>query len=123
MPSRRRGIFRQVVSGLVVLGLLLLSVSSLSAMPTSHSPSGHGRSASLMWEVVTSPAYPDCSGDSCMDHDNSGDMCCAGAVCMLVPEPNVFALAAPTLVRYCNNGDISLGQTREPDLGPPILQE
>jgi hypothetical protein len=52
-------------------------------------------------------------------------MCCAGAVCMLipiVPETTVFALAAPTSVRYCNNMDVSLGLTPEPDVGPPISQ-
>ena len=123
MPSRRRRIFRQAVSGLVVLGLLLLSASSLSAMPTGHCPTGDDRSARIAWEVVTLPACPDCSGDPCTDHDTSGDMCCASAVCMLisiVPETHVFALAAPTSVRYCNYMDVSLGLTPEPDVGPPI---
>jgi hypothetical protein len=124
MP-RRQGIFRQVISGLVVLGLLLLSAASSSAMPTGHCPTGDDRSARIAWEVITYPACPDCPGDPCTEHRTAGDMCCAGAVCMLisiVPETTVFAPAAPTSVHYCNNMAVSIGLTPEPAVGPPISQ-
>jgi hypothetical protein len=125
MPSWRQGILRRAVSGLLVLGLLLLSATSLSAMPMSHCPAGLDRSPRVALEAAAPPPCPDCPGDPYPDHDKSGDMCCAGAVCMLVPivsATNVFALTTPTSVHYCTNMDVSIGLTPEPAVGPPIPQ-
>jgi hypothetical protein len=125
MPSRRRGIFRQVVSGVFALSLLLLSASSVTAMSSDHRPTGHNSSTRIAWEALAPLACPDCSRDPCAGHDTSDGMCCTGAGCMLillVPETNMFALAAPISVRYCNNVDVGLGLTPEPDVGPPISQ-
>jgi hypothetical protein len=116
---RPAGRSRLVISGLVALGLLLLPFVTVHA-PMAAQPDAAQTSHMLMLSMI---GHDPCTDTSCMPHAATDGDCCQGTSCtfaFFIPVMQSMTPDVPTPEQYWTRSGGGIGQTPEPDIGPPI---